>query len=479
MNLADSKRILVRFIFLCAILVLLGLAFTAPVANAQASEPDDPDAGPRLHTVTEGENLTTIAEQYGVSVAQLQFVNHLRNDDILNIDRQLIVPGGDNYPAVIVYTARPGDSIESIAVGYDVAVDDVLLANRAINREYVPAVGQALAVQIDVGRDEPEQQTGIPHVVQKGETILELAARYNVPVSHLAFINDLPYPAKLFPGQRLRVPGEQPFFNLPGEWSNIQIEPAVIKQGDTVTVYVENLLEGEPVGQLGGQDLHFTPYEDGYVALAGVDAFTEAGRYAIELGGSDGRAWYPFEQDIAIANSNFPNQAITVPEELSGLLDPAIRSEEDSFLSTIYSNITEEKKWDGIFQVPVTDTLVTAPYGGGRSYNEEPIMIFHSGTDFNGDIGTPIFAAADGTVVFNDTLELRGRTVIVDHGWGVMTGYNHLSESVVETGQEIESGQQIGAGGSTGLSTGPHLHWELRIIDVPVDGMIWTVKPFP
>ena len=127
MNLADSKRILVRFIFLCAILVLLGLAFTAPVANAQASEPDDPDAGPRLHTVTEGENLTTIAEQYGVSVAQLQFVNHLRNDDILNIDRQLIVPGGDNYPAVIVYTARPGDSIESIAVGYDVAVDDVLL----------------------------------------------------------------------------------------------------------------------------------------------------------------------------------------------------------------------------------------------------------------------------------------------------------------------------------------------------------------
>lgn len=479
MDFEHSKRILVWTIFLCATMVLLHLSLTTPAAIAQTNEPGDPDTGPRIHVVSEGENLTTIAEQYDVTVAQLQLVNHLRNDDILNIGNQLIVPGGDKYPAAIVYTAQPGDSIQSVAVGFDVAVEDTLMANRTINREYIPAVGQALVLMINEDGEVPKQLTGIPHIVQQGETILEVAAQYNVPISRLRYINDLSYPVRLFPGQHLRIPAEKPFFTLPGEWTNIQIEPAVIKQGDTITVYVENLLEGDPIGRLAGQVLPFAPYEDGYVALAGVDAFTEAGRYALELGGSGDRPWYPFQQDILIADSNFPNQAITVPEEQSDLLDPSIRADEDSFLGTIYGNFSEEKKWGGLFQVPVTNTLVTAPYGGGRSYNEGPITIFHSGTDFNGDIGTPILAAANGTVVFNDNLELRGNTVIVDHGWGVMTGYYHLSESFVKTEQEIEIGQPIGAGGSTGLSTGPHLHWDLRIMDMPVDGMRWTVEPFP
>jgi len=336
-----------------------------------------------------------------------------------------------------------------------------------------------LALKIDFGGNEPEILTGTPYIVQEGETLLELAARYNVPDSHLAVLNDLSFPAELFPGQRLRIPGEDQYNDLPGEWTTIQIEPEVAKQGDTIAIYVENLLDGIPAGQFAGQALHFVPYGDGYVAFAGVDAFTPAGRYTVELSGSGDRLWYPFEQEIAVADSSFPDQAITVPEELGDLLDPDIRSGEDIFLSTIYKNFTEEKQWDQLFQVPVTDTLVTAPYGGGRSYNEGPVSIFHTGTDFNGDIGTPILAAADGTVVFNDYLELRGNTVIVDHGLGVMTGYYHLTESFVETGQKVEIGQPIGTGGSTGLSTGPHLHWDLRIMDVPVDGMRWTQQPFP
>jgi murein DD-endopeptidase MepM/ murein hydrolase activator NlpD len=88
-------------------------------------------------------------------------------------------------------------------------------------------------------------------------------------------------------------------------------------------------------------------------------------------------------------------------------------------------------------------------------------------------------AAADGTVVFSETLELRGQTVIIDHGMGVMTSYFHLSEIFVDVGVDITVGQPIGLGGSTGLSTGPHLHWEMRIMDVPVDGMRWTEELFP
>jgi murein DD-endopeptidase MepM/ murein hydrolase activator NlpD len=66
-------------------------------------------------------------------------------------------------------------------------------------------------------------------------------------------------------------------------------------------------------------------------------------------------------------------------------------------------------------------------------------------------------------------VELRGGIIIVDHGRGVMTGYYHLSERLVNAGDAVAAGQPIGSVGSTGLSSGPHLHWDLRIMGVPVD----------
>ena len=83
-------------------------------------------------------------------------------------------------------------------------------------------------------------------------------------------------------------------------------------------------------------------------------------------------------------------------------------------------------------------------------------------------------AAAAGTVVYSDTLPLHGNTLIVDHGLGVMTAYYHLSTYHVSFGEHVESGQIIGEGGSTGLSSGPHLHWDLRVANVPVNGLQWT-----
>ena len=101
------------------------------------------------------------------------------------------------------------------------------------------------------------------------------------------------------------------------------------------------------------------------------------------------------------------------------------------------------------------------------------------GIDFAGVVGTPISAPAAGVIVFNAVLELRGLVVIIDHGLGVMTAYFHLSDSFVEVGEQVTTGQLIASGGSTGLSSGPHLHWDLRISGVPVDGLQWTRERFP
>ena len=461
------------------LMTIAAVCLTAFVARAQPEEPTPPPTGPPIHVVEDGENLTYIAQQYDVSIEALRLVNHLRNADVLVVGKELIIPGGEGESVAAVYQVQTGDSLAHIARRFNTSTDALMADNLMINRDYVPAVGQVLSVISRTGTAQPRLVQGAPHFVREGETLLEIATRYGLSLSQLVDANDLVYPARLYPGQRLRIPGEGAYQDLPGRWVDLSVSPQFVSQGDTVSVYVENQLDGRPTGQLAGQELRFVAHDEGFAAIVGIDAFTEPGSYFLELSGSGDEPWHPFVQGVPIFSSNYSSQEIAVPEELDELLDPEIRQNEDAFLFAIYADFAEEAQWGGLFQVPVTDTIVTAPYGGGRSYNEGPITIYHTGTDFGGDIGTQILAAANGTVVFSDTLELRGRSVIIDHGRGVMTGYYHLADVFVDVGESVIAGQTVGLGGSTGLSTGPHLHWDLRIMGVPVDGIRWTEEAFP
>ncbi len=101
------------------------------------------------------------------------------------------------------------------------------------------------------------------------------------------------------------------------------------------------------------------------------------------------------------------------------------------------------------------------PFGGGSSE-------FHSGQDISAPTGTPVVAAGSGTVYFAGTQSGYGQIVIIDHGNGLTTRYGHLSRIEVEVGRELARGEEIGRVGSTGRSTGPHLHYEVRINETAV-----------
>jgi len=94
---------------------------------------------------------------------------------------------------------------------------------------------------------------------------------------------------------------------------------------------------------------------------------------------------------------------------------------------------------------------------------------FHSGLDFPADTGTPIYAAADGVVSFAESSAGYGNLVKIDHGSGLETRYAHASKIVVKVGERISKGQVIAKVGSTGRSTGPHLHYEIRLNEVALD----------
>ncbi|TNE50629.1 MAG: M23 family metallopeptidase [Sphingomonadales bacterium] len=124
-----------------------------------------------------------------------------------------------------------------------------------------------------------------------------------------------------------------------------------------------------------------------------------------------------------------------------------------------------EQSLDRIPQVNPTSRLRTR-ISSGFGYRRDPFTrrgAMHSGLDFKGPIGAPIYAAAKGRVSFVGRRQGYGKVVEVRHGNGVMTRYAHLSGFVARVGDEVEAGDQIAKLGNTGRSTGPHLHFEVRI----------------
>lgn len=117
---------------------------------------------------------------------------------------------------------------------------------------------------------------------------------------------------------------------------------------------------------------------------------------------------------------------------------------------------------------PVKSKLLTSTFGVRTDpYTNHRVM--HKGDDFAADHGADVMAPADGTVVFVGYRGEYGKTVVIDHGYGIQTHYAHLSDYKVDIGQKVRRGQVIGAVGKTGRTTGVHLHYEVRVHGVPQD----------
>jgi murein DD-endopeptidase MepM/ murein hydrolase activator NlpD len=128
-----------------------------------------------------------------------------------------------------------------------------------------------------------------------------------------------------------------------------------------------------------------------------------------------------------------------------------------------------ERGLQGIPQVvPAAGTSISSGFG----YRSDPFLgspAFHAGLDFKGPVGAPIFAAAHGTIAFVGRRPGYGNCVEIDHGNGLLTRYAHMSAFRARVGQAVTAGQLIGAVGSSGRSTGPHLHFEVRLHGQPIN----------
>lgn len=121
---------------------------------------------------------------------------------------------------------------------------------------------------------------------------------------------------------------------------------------------------------------------------------------------------------------------------------------------------------------PLHASPVPGVESSGYGWRDDPFngrRKFHSGTDFRADRGTPVFAVGAGRVTFAGRHSGYGRSVLVDHGGGLITRYAHLNKIEVDAGATVTGAERIGQVGATGRATGPHLHFEIRLQGRPVD----------
>ena len=136
--------------------------------------------------------------------------------------------------------------------------------------------------------------------------------------------------------------------------------------------------------------------------------------------------------------------------------------------------------WTQPFMLPIAGST-SSGFGLLRQYGVGGSSSYHSGTDIAAPEGTEILATNDGLVVVADFFPIRGGLVVIDHGAGLSSHYFHQSRFLVEPGDYVFQGDIIGEVGTTGLSTGPHLHWEMQVNFVATDPMLWVgrLEPAP
>lgn len=459
-----------------SILALTGIffSFSGP-ASAQATD------GP-IYIVQSGDTLSSISSRFSIDIAELMDANGISDPNLLSAGQELVIPGLEGISGVLVTEfVQFGDSFRSLS--RRTQIDQPVL--RKLNGLVSPTE-LYVGVSIIVPEQTEQNQLNARVTASKGESLLELAVRSGVDPWALAQTNGLSGTWDAIPGDVLYAAGgesEGTASGLPAVFGEAVVRPLPIEQGATTVVRVEVPEGVEVSGMLVDHPLNFFEDTDGsLVALQGVHALLEPGPYPLRLEATlpDGSV-QSFEQNVLILAGNYNQENILVNDPAT--IDPSITIPEEEQIRSIVEPATPNRYWEGDFLSPAVYQEYTSFYGNRRTYivqnSATTIQGFHTGLDFAGGEGLPISAPAPGVVVFAGPLSVRGNATIVDHGWGVYSGFWHQSSIDVRVGEMVETGQVIGMVGGTGRATGAHLHWEIWVNGVQVNPFDWLLEEYP
>jgi murein DD-endopeptidase MepM/ murein hydrolase activator NlpD len=275
------------------------------------------------------------------------------------------------------------------------------------------------------------------------------------------------------------------------------IIPENPRPGEPVTVAVSGAEVKTAALVSGGRRIakasFFTVPADGVepgflAAVLTVPSTARAGKVAIVLEGSPSLEGASAgngpanELSLNIAEREFVSEVIELNAALTGLRtepDPQKTAESDR-LWAILNRTGSDAYWFGKFILPVNTTRRTSAFGDRRVYKYSSGATdtsIHAGIDFGVPTGTAIIACGPGKVVLARNRIVTGNSVVIEHLPGVYSLYYHLDTITAVEGALVSTGQLIGRSGATGLATGPHLHWEIRVSGENTDPDAFIARP--
>jgi murein DD-endopeptidase MepM/ murein hydrolase activator NlpD len=222
------------------------------------------------------------------------------------------------------------------------------------------------------------------------------------------------------------------------------------------------------------------PREDGgFYAFGAVPLGTEPGTVELRATWRDGFG----RADGSVAelrHGSLPGevQELRLTPSTLSVITPQARELEAEALAAARADPVDPPRWQAPFVLPI-EGRGTSGFARARRYAPGGPVSFHVGEDIAAPTGTEIRATNDGVVRLAGMYPIKGGLTVIDHGAGVTSRYYHQSALRVEAGDVVRRGQVIGEVGSTGLSTGPHLHWEMRVQGEPTDPLAWVGRVRP
>lgn len=365
-----------------------------------------------------------------------------------------------------------GDSWAALGRRYGVDSVQLQAASGHINGQREPAIGSAVMV--------PSQPAFYGNLIRSADGgLLQTAVSHNTSAWQIALQNEISFPHRplfyqpVFIEEAGKFPSDLPIGFETLELSAVPAHPGegAGYRGQT-TVPLTVTAELTMRGGRAGLAMDVTKNGRFQTATTGTGAFFGSGEPALTIQVDGHPLWsqpWTFEDKVwAYQELYFTGSAGAITQEM-------IDAERAQMFALWEPNTPLQ--WTTPFQRPI-DTYfeVTSWYGTRRSNNGGPYSTYHEGVDYSAYDGTPVMAAAAGTVVLAELLPVRGNTVVIDHGAGVYTGMYHLSGLETAVSETVQVGDVVGLVGTTGLSTGNHLHWDLIVNTVWVDGEAWLVQ---
>jgi murein DD-endopeptidase MepM/ murein hydrolase activator NlpD len=215
-----------------------------------------------------------------------------------------------------------------------------------------------------------------------------------------------------------------------------------------------------------------------YYTLIGISKNQKPAKYKLDYYfrmAKTGEKYYK-RFNIKVAQANFRKSVITLSIKKSKLLKkPKQLKREIQLLAKQFQKITRKPLFNQPFIKPCLGRNTT-PFGAYRVVNGRQSGK-HSGLDIANRSGTPVYASNSGIVGLVQNFKIHGKSIVIDHGLGIITAYLHLNRTVVHKGERVKRGQLIGYMGATGIATGTHLHWGISVQNTRINPLFWLKNP--